>query len=160
MHLIITCMTGPERTPTLDERRMHGNSAKAPLDPGGPARAAFGAAGVAKEYKTTDYLPLAVGNSWTYKHDYQDLDNPHLDQPDTSPWTAYTAQYPKTPQFTIEVLREEVIDGQTYFVIGHAGGLAAGPVLFNRRQEAALVGYRSDGAHRRRRADLLPLWRN
>ena len=65
----------------------------------------------AQKYQASDYLPLAVGNSWTYKHDYGDIDA------DYSQWSTYTAQYPETPQFTIEVLRTEEIDGQTYYVL-------------------------------------------
>ena len=66
---------------------------------------------VATEYQASDYLPLAVGNSWTYEHDHADRDA------DYSQWSTYTAQHPKTPQFTIEVLRTEALDGQTYYVI-------------------------------------------
>ena len=65
----------------------------------------------ATEYQASDYLPLAVGNSWTYEHDHADRDA------DYSQWSTYTAQHPKTPQFTIEVLRTEELDGQTYYVI-------------------------------------------
>ena len=36
---------------------------------------------------------------------------------DRSQWPTYTAQFPETPQFTIEVLRTEELDGQTYYVI-------------------------------------------
>ena len=66
---------------------------------------------VATEYQAADYLPLAVGNSWTYEHDHADRDA------DYSQWSTYTAQHPKTPQFTIEVVRTEALDGQTYYVI-------------------------------------------
>ena len=66
---------------------------------------------VATEYQAADYLPLEVGNSWTYEHDHADRDA------DYSQWSTYTAQHPETPQFTIEVLRTEELDGQTYYVI-------------------------------------------
>ena len=66
---------------------------------------------VATEYQASDYLPLAVGNSWTYGHRYSDRDA------DYSQWSTYTAQHPNRPQFTIEVLRTEELDGQTYYVI-------------------------------------------
>ena len=66
---------------------------------------------VATEYQASDYLPLAVGNSWTYEHDHADRNA------DYSQWSTYTAQHPKTPQFTIEVVRTEELDGQTYYVI-------------------------------------------
>ena len=65
----------------------------------------------ATDYQASDYLPLAVGNSWTYEHDYYD---PGIDE---SQWSAYTAQYPSDPQFTITVERTEVIDGKTYYVL-------------------------------------------
>ena len=64
---------------------------------------------VVTEYQASDYLPLAVGNSWTYEHDHADRDA------DYSQWSAYLAQ--EFPQFTIEVLRTEALDGQTYYVI-------------------------------------------
>ena len=63
----------------------------------------------ATDYAVSDYQPLAVGNSWTYEHSHSGLDR--------SQWSAYTAQFPRTPQFTITVERTEVIDGKTYYVI-------------------------------------------
>ena len=61
----------------------------------------------------SDWLPLEVGNEWTYEHEYYDYDNYEYSQ-----WPNYTAQFDKgTPQFTISVLRTEVIDGHTYFVL-------------------------------------------
>ena len=69
---------------------------------------------VATEYQASDYLPLAVGNSWTYDHEYYDIERRFGDR---SQWSAYLAQAPETPQFTIEVLRTEELDGQTYYVI-------------------------------------------
>ena len=65
----------------------------------------------ATEYQASDYLPLEVGNSWTYEHTY--LDN----EADYDQWSTYAAQFPETPQFTIEVLYTEELDGQTYYVI-------------------------------------------
>ena len=61
----------------------------------------------------SDWLPLAVGNSWTYAHRYREYGK------DRSQWTNYTAQFATvgTPQFSISVLRTEVIDDHTYFVI-------------------------------------------
>ena len=56
----------------------------------------------------SDWLPLAVGNSWTYSHEYYDYEN----RDGYTRWTNYT-----TPQFTLSVLGTEDIDGQTYFVI-------------------------------------------
>ena len=59
-----------------------------------------------------DWLPLAVGNSWTYSHLYADSVNPE----EESQWSNYTASlgYPK---FTISVMRTEVINDTTYFVL-------------------------------------------
>ena len=70
----------------------------------------------ATEYQASDYLPLEVGNSWTYGHRYRNLE---LEQEDDyrSHWPAFWAQAPNRPQFTIEVLRTEELDGQTYYVI-------------------------------------------
>ena len=61
----------------------------------------------------SDWLPLAVGNSWRYAQRYREYGK------DRSQWTNYTAQFDTlgTPQFTISVLHTEVIDGHTYFVI-------------------------------------------
>ena len=61
----------------------------------------------------SDWLPLAVGNSWTYSHRYNDHQN---DDGDTR-WPNYTEPLGGTPQFTLSVLDTEDIDGQTYFVI-------------------------------------------
>ena len=58
----------------------------------------------------SDWLPLAVGNSWTYEHW-----NSNYRQYSQS--SAYVAQFPETPQFTIRVERTEVIDGKTYYVL-------------------------------------------
>ncbi len=50
-----------------------------------------------------DYLPLAVGNSWTYKHEFADARSHQT--------TTYL-----TAEFTISILRTEVVDGETYYV--------------------------------------------
>ena len=73
----------------------------------------------ATEYQASDYLPLAVGNSWTYSHVFRDNKGPDGKRRfgDKSQWSAYYAQAPNRPQFTIEVLRTEELDGQTYYVI-------------------------------------------
>ena len=62
----------------------------------------------------SDWLPLAVGNSWMYSHNYYESDDENDDV--YSQWTNYTAPY-GIPEFTLSVLRTEVIDGHTYFVI-------------------------------------------
>ena len=97
--------------------------------------------------------PLAVGNSWTYEHDHADRDA------DYSQWSTYTAQHPKTPQFTIEVLRTEALDGQTYYVISEMPSHWPPPPHFIARQEAALAGRPADGAPRRGRASAVSLRR-
>lgn len=66
------------------------------------------------------YLPLAVGNSWTYVHYYYDLDR---EWDDLVQW--YPAYYrfstldesTQLPKFTITVQGTEVIDGKTYYVL-------------------------------------------
>ena len=58
-----------------------------------------------------------MGNSWTYSHDFYDPKGPEGERRygDRNQWSAYLAQ--EFPQFTIEVLRTEELDGQTYYVI-------------------------------------------
>ena len=65
----------------------------------------------AGEYAASDYLPLAVGNSWTYQHAYT---SPDIDYTE---WPTYLEQAPETPQFMIAVERTEEQDGKTYYVI-------------------------------------------
>ena len=73
---------------------------------------------IATDYEASDYLPLAVGNSWTYEHEYWDegdIDlfnyDPYWDQwPDLDEPVRY-------PEFKISVVNTEVIDGKTYYVI-------------------------------------------
>ena len=67
----------------------------------------------ATEYQASDYLPLAVGNSWTYHHYYRDVVGEREEGYDDQ-WPAYFAQ--EFSAFTIEVLRTEELDGQTYYV--------------------------------------------
>ena len=69
---------------------------------------------VATEYQASDYLPLAVGNSWTYHHYYRDVVGEREEGYDDQ-WPAYFAR--EFSAFTIEVLRTEELDGQTYYVI-------------------------------------------
>ena len=75
----------------------------------------------ATDYQASDYLPLAVGNSWTYAHEH--LDYNAIDSSITQ-YPAYWDQWPandepfRFPEFTISVLNTEVIDGKTYYVIG------------------------------------------
>ena len=75
----------------------------------------------ATDYQASDYLPLAVGNSWTYTHEYYVAgDGGRAVQQ----YSAYAAQLPQAigepfllPEFTISVLNTEVIDGKMYYVI-------------------------------------------
>ena len=74
----------------------------------------------AADYQASDYLPLAVGNSWTYKHEYYDYDN----DVSTEYYPAYEGQWRapdepsnRYPEFKISVLHTEVIDGKTYYVL-------------------------------------------
>ena len=72
----------------------------------------------ATDDEASDYLPLAVGNSWTYGHAYYELD---VD--DGLFYSAYWDQWPdpyepfRFPRFTITVRGTEVIAGKTYYVL-------------------------------------------
>ena len=88
------------------------------------------AATPAADYEAHDYLPLSVGNSWTYLHEWTDL---HDRFGPVSQWPAYFAlRGPDTPEVTITVERTEAIDGQTYFVMSGmpAGGWPPAPPHF------------------------------
>ena len=77
---------------------------------------------VATDYQASDYLPLAVGNSWTYVHEYYafDTNNGGFKQ-----YSEYVNRFPVPapgepygfPEFTISVLNTEVIDDKTYYVL-------------------------------------------
>lgn len=68
----------------------------------------------------SDWLPLAVGNSWTYSHNYFDSS---LEDGGIVRHSAYWDQWPTLdepflyPEFTITVEQTKVIDGKTYYVI-------------------------------------------
>ena len=111
---------------------------------------------LATDYQASDYLPLAVGNSWTYDHDFYDIERRYGDR---SQWPAYFDQ--EFSQFTIEVLREETIDGQTYYVLSEMPGFWppapphfiagkklrwAGTQLMEHTGSGAQAIYRFDGA--------------
>ena len=113
----------------------------------------------ATDYQASDYLPLAVGNSWTYEHEFYDIDRRYGDR---SRWTTFTAQFPEEPQFTIRVERTEVIDSKTYYVISDmpanwpptpphfiAGKKLrwAGTHLMERTADGEQALYRFDGAN-------------
>ena len=72
----------------------------------------------ATEYEATDYMPLAVGNSWTFQHQWDD----YFDRfGSLSQWPAYLAARraadPAYPSLTITVERTEKVDGNTYYVL-------------------------------------------
>ena len=66
----------------------------------------------AQEKNVEDYLPLAVGNSWTYLHwfvdDRQNADGSYLNPSGTG-----------NTEITISILRTEVIEGDTYYVFSN-----------------------------------------
>ncbi len=66
----------------------------------------------AQEKNVEDYLPLAVGNSWTYLHiiydDRQNTDGSYLNLTGTG-----------RTEITTSILRTEVIDGDTYYVFSN-----------------------------------------
>ena len=75
----------------------------------------------AADYQASDYLPLAVGNSWTYTHFYRDVgfqlyrDNGgEFTNADYDRWPTF---WDRRSQFTITVERMEVIGGKTYYVL-------------------------------------------
>ena len=119
---------------------------------------------VATEYQASDYLPLAVGNSWTYSHELWDRKDNEGERRlgDRSQWPTFL----ETSQFTIEVLRTEELDGQTYYVISDmpsfwppppphfiAGKKLrwAGTHLMEHRGGGEQALYRFDGANERLR---------
>ena len=75
----------------------------------------------ATDNQASGYLPLAVGNSWTYAHEYYIRGDGGRT---VQEYSAYADQWPapgepfRYPEFTISVLNTEVIDGKTYYVIG------------------------------------------
>ena len=98
------------------------------------AIAALAGPAAAPEYEASDYLPLAVGNSWTFHHsvfDFFEKRLPGVADPHTQ-WPAYAAHIPKTPSFTITVERTEVLDGKTYYVLSDmpSGGWPPAPPHF------------------------------
>ena len=90
----------------------------------------------ATEYEASDYLPLAVGNSWTFGHEWYVNEYSRLGELDDrfipGNWPAYEAQFPNTPQLTITVERTEVIDNKTYYVLSDmpSGGWPPPPPHF------------------------------
>ena len=76
----------------------------------------------ATDYQASDYLLLAVGNSWTYKHKFYDQGIDSLHDSGTALYPAYYQwstldESSQLPMFTITVKDTEVIDGKTYYVI-------------------------------------------
>ena len=70
-----------------------------------------------QDYNPEDFLPLAVGNSWTYSHSYfNDLDliKPEIDPIPDSLRVALT-------EVTITITHTEEIDRHTYYVFSDLG---------------------------------------
>ena len=65
-------------------------------------------------HQTSDFFPLAVGNTWTYDHSYVDS------RKDDSGNLIASYNYPDHEsargQFVLSILRTEVIDSNTYYV--------------------------------------------
>lgn len=89
------------------------------------------------EGRPTDFLPLQVGNQWTYVHRYENYAygsawwerNPEIRMLFEIPGYPYDNDYPEHPpysllrierEFTIEITHTEMIDGLEYFVFSHA----------------------------------------
>ena len=77
----------------------------------------------ATEYEVSDFLPLAVGNSWTCFHQVRD---PYGLADAPGPWTAWKES---GGAFTLTVEQTEVIDGKTYYVLSDlpSGGWPPSP---------------------------------
>ena len=88
----------------------------------------------ATEYEVSDYLPLAVGNSWTFGHEWYLNEGDGVEELDDrfirGDWPAYEATW--GGRFTITVERTEVIDGKTYYVLSGmpSGGWPPAPPHF------------------------------
>ena len=67
------------------------------------------------EYEARDFLPLAVGNSWTLGHEVQDWR--HLDPEFYGPAPTWSAWEDSNGVFTLTVERTEEIEGNTYYVL-------------------------------------------
>ena len=66
-------------------------------------------------YRMSDYLPMVVGNSWTYYHRFFDFRLREDGSGPLNPWN-YPDHEAARGAFTITILRTEVIDGNTYHV--------------------------------------------
>lgn len=66
----------------------------------------------AQEYRPEDFIPLAVGNSWTYQHSY--FDDRVLWDEDPSNDDQTIGYQPV--EVTLEITHTEVIGGHTYYV--------------------------------------------
>ena len=85
----------------------------------------------APEYEASDYLPLAVGNSWTFRHEVYDLYS--ASEGGERPLGVFHGGafdvLPPTRYVTITVERTKVIDDTTYYVLSDmpAGDFAPAP---------------------------------
>ncbi|MFA6108593.1 MAG: hypothetical protein WDA75_07485 [Candidatus Latescibacterota bacterium] len=66
----------------------------------------------AQEYRPEDFMPLAVGNSWTYQHSYFDDRVRWDDDPNNNDQTIVY----QPVEVTLEITHTEVIGGHTYYV--------------------------------------------
>ena len=82
-------------------------------------------------YRMSDYLPMVVGNSWTYYHRYFDFRLREDGSGPLNPWN-YPDHEAARGAFTITILRTEVIDGNTYHVFSDmpSGGWPPAPPYF------------------------------
>ena len=88
------------------------------------------------EGNPTDFLPLQVGNQWTYKHRYLNFSYERVWWQDQNPEIRMLFEIPGYPydnhefppdslrggkrELTIEITHTEMIDGLEYFVFSHA----------------------------------------
>ena len=85
----------------------------------------------------TDFVPLEVGNQWTYKHDYFNTSYERTEWREWNPEVRMLFEIPDYPydspesppdsligvndrELTIEITHTEIIDGSEYFVFSHA----------------------------------------
>lgn len=88
------------------------------------------------EITPTDFVPLEVGNQWTYKHDYFNTSYERTEWREWNPEVrmlfeipGYSYDSPESPpdsllwvdrELTIEITHTEMIDGSEYFVFSRA----------------------------------------
>ena len=124
---------------SLKKETYHGNEEEDSLDLGGAAQPERVLPAAATDYQVSDYLPLAVGNSWTYEHEY--YDNTLAAASPNIPRITDPGELAPDSRFT-SVLNTEVIDGKTYYVISDMpANWPPAPPHFIAGQEATLGRY-------------------